>query len=299
MPGRSFDSKDYMPSSPSQSSSTCLSPPLGTKSTQSTEHSQRKRQSPIQNMDDLLEKRERKFRNEGNWIDEEGEDFMRDYLNLPSPLSPTLPQLRERRELQLLPIGGPPSALQPTRRDQNSWGKRSRANWTDDDLKQAIVALDVGYTMREVCEAHSIPKTSLRDHYNGMIKSRKMGPQSIFTKEEEDKIVAYIVEMGRLAHPLSPNDLKLKVAKMCQTRETPFIDGILGRSWLKLFQKRHPTLVFRVPQPLKVNRARNLCPSMVHTFYSNLEHLYKQENYQPSHIWNVDESGANAGRNGM
>ena len=38
---------------------------------------------------------------------------------------------------------------------------------------------------------------------------------------------------------------------------------------------------------------------MVNTFYANLQHLYNQKNYQSSHIWNVDELGANAGRNGV
>ena len=129
--------------------------------------------------------------------------------------------------------------------------------------------------------------------------SRKMGPPSILTKEEEDKLVLYMVEMATLIHPLSATDLKLKVAEICQTRGTPFKDGIPGKSWLILFQKRHPHLVLRTPQPLQVCRARNLCPSMVYTFYTNLQHLYNQHNYQPSHIWNVDESGANASRNGV
>ena len=155
-------------------------------------------------------------------------------------------------------------------------------------------ALDSGYYMREVCKAYSILRTSLKDHYNGKVTCRKKKPQSILTKEEEDKLVEYIVEMGRLAHPLSANDLQLKVAEICQMRATPFKDGIPRRNWLKLFQKRHPNLVLRTPQSLEANRARNLSPSMVNTFYANLQHLYNQENYQPSHIWNVNESVANA-----
>ena len=114
-------------------------------------------------------------------------------------------------ESKLPPIRGPSSTPQPTRRGQNSCGKRSRSNWTDEDLKLAIDALDARYSIREVCEAIPIPKTTLKDHYNGKVKSRKMEPQSILTKEEE-KIVEYMVEMGRLDHPLSVNDLKLKVA---------------------------------------------------------------------------------------
>ena len=48
-----------------------------------------------------------------------------------------------------------------------------------------------------------------------------------------------------------------------------------------------------------MKRAKNLCPSQVQAFYENLQTLYNQEEYPSSHIWNVDESGANASRNGF
>ena len=59
-----------------------------------------------------------------------------------------------------------------------------------------------------------------------------MEPKYVLTKEEEEKLVAYVVEMVRLAHPLTSNDLKLKVAEICQTKHPPFKDGIPRRSWL-------------------------------------------------------------------
>ena len=42
-----------------------------------------------------------------------------------------------------------------------------------------------------------------------------MGSRSILTKEEEEKLVEYVIEMERLTHPLIPNDLKLKVVEIC------------------------------------------------------------------------------------
>ena len=36
------------------------------------------------NIDDLIQEREWKLRHEVNWIDVEGDDFMRQYLHLPS-----------------------------------------------------------------------------------------------------------------------------------------------------------------------------------------------------------------------
>jgi len=41
-----------------------------------------------------------------------------------------------------------------------------------------------------------------------------------------------------------------------------------------------------------------LCPEFVATFYSNLKKLYDTHNYEPYHIWNCNESGAQTGKGG-
>ena len=70
-----------------------------------------------------------------------------------------------------------------------------------------------------------------------------MDPKAIFIKEEEKNLVDYIMNMMRLAHPLSVNDLKLKVAEICQENATPFKNDILRHNWLKWFKKRHSNLI--------------------------------------------------------
>jgi hypothetical protein len=105
-------------------------------------------------------------------------------------------------------------------------------------------------------------------------------------------------EMVRWEHGLSPTELKLKVVEITQQRETPFTNGIPGTSWLKLFKRRHPEFTLRMFEGLEVGRARGLCPMNVASFYQNLEKLYNEHKYDPHQIWNVDESGAQAGRNG-
>ena len=61
---------------------------------------------------------------------------------------------------------------------------------------------------------------------------------------------------------------------------------------------RNSRLVLRQPQSLDSNRTRALCPSNVERFYTNLSAIYTQHKYQPSIIWNIDESGVQADRNG-
>jgi hypothetical protein len=50
-------------------------------------------------------------------------------------------------------------------------------------------------------------------------------------------------------------------------------------------------------QGLDCGRARGLCPENVSSFYENLD-VMLGKGYEASHIWNCDESGAQAGRNG-
>jgi hypothetical protein len=90
----------------------------------------------------------------------------------------------------------------------------------------------------------------------------------------------------------------LKVAEICQDRSNLFTHGIPGQGWLRWFRIRHPELTLRSSQGLEVNRAKNLCPQNVASLYGNLQILYAQHCYPPDHIWNCDESGAQAGRNG-
>ena len=47
-----------------------------------------------------------------------------------------------------------------------------------------------------------------------------------------------------------------------------------------------------------MGRARGLYPTSAASLYTNLEELYTSFHYLPSHIWNCDEDGVQAGRSG-
>ena len=122
----------------------------------------------------------------------------------------------------------------PPQKEEDSKSKKKgnlRAQWTDEALKEAIQAIDDGYTIEEASIHYSIPKTSLRDHISGkIIISRKMGPAPTLTKEEEVALIHYLEEMVDLGHLLNPSQLKTKVGEMIQSRLTPFKQGIPGNS---------------------------------------------------------------------
>ena len=125
-----------------------------------------------------------------------------------------------------------------------------------DDVLFAIEALDQGHKMSEVCLKYGIPRSSLRDHVEGRTRTRRMGPNTILTQEEECQLVDYIQMMVLWGHPLTLSQLKSKVAEITQLRITSFKNEILEDSWVKCFRDRHPDLVLRVLQRLDYKRSR-------------------------------------------
>ena len=83
-----------------------------------------------------------------------------------------------------------------------------------------------------------------------------MGPKTILTMAEEEELVNYIHLMLHWGHPMTPTQLKIKVAEIKEDRITPFKDGIPGQSWMRWFRTRHLKLVLRMPQGLDHKRAR-------------------------------------------
>ena len=107
-----------------------------------------------------------------------------------------------------------------------------------------------------------------------------------------------MIKMAEYRHPLTTEELRLKIALLTQERVTPFKDGILGNSWFTWFKKRHPNLTTRQSQELEYSRAKGFCAEKVASFYQNLQQLYHKHKYPPKNIWNCNESGAQSGKTG-
>ena len=153
--------------------------------------------------------------------------------------------------------------------------------------------------MADVYRKYEIPRSSLRDHYEGKTRIRKMGPKTILTKDEEDKLVEYIELMVHWGHLITPMQVNSKVVEITQERVTSFRNGVLGESLLQWFRARHPHLVLRVPQLLDHKKKRAINLESIVAFYSNLETLYNIHHYPPNCIWNIDDTSCQATKSGQ
>ncbi|XP_057821289.2 uncharacterized protein LOC131033984 [Cryptomeria japonica] len=104
--------------------------------------------------------------------------------------------------------------------------------------------------------------------------------------------------MAAIGHGLEIINLKEAVSHICESRPTPFKDGMLGKSCWFGFKSRHLELSSQIVEGLDKDRAPSLRPIVVSTFYETLSKAYAANPYGPTDIWNYDETGVMDGING-
>ncbi|XP_059047564.1 uncharacterized protein LOC131842986 [Achroia grisella] len=86
-----------------------------------------------------------------------------------------------------------------------------------------------------------------------------MGPTSILTPEEEHKICDWVQKMAKAGFPVTTEQLIVSVEKYLKEIKRPcvlFKHGRPGRTWVKAFIRRNPTISKRISQNLTASRAR-------------------------------------------
>jgi hypothetical protein len=73
--------------------------------------------------------------------------------------------------------------------------------------------------------------SSIFDHLNGKIRFRNMGAKKGPYKRKDSIVITWTLTMQMCGLSINLQQLKMKVAKLTQTRVTPFQDGIPGNSW--------------------------------------------------------------------
>ena len=98
----------------------------------------------------------------------------------------------------------PQKLERPKGEEKKNLGKERRGQWTNEALQLAIQGLDDGYNMAEVSRKYKIPRSSIRDYYEGRTIQRKLEPKTILTNEEELQLVEYMHLMVKWDHPMTP-----------------------------------------------------------------------------------------------
>ena len=72
----------------------------------------------------------------------------------------------------------------------------------------------------------------------------RLGPPSVLSKEEEDALAKYIIDMVKMGFGLSREDVMCLAFVIAERsgKKHPFHDDMAGRRWLMVFETVMPTL---------------------------------------------------------
>ena len=150
----------------------------------------------------------------------------------------------------------------------------------------AILQLDV--CLKSVFIFRLSSKTSLPEHGG---RFRTVLPINL-----EKQLVEYVEEMSRRFYGLGTKDIRklcyeLAVQNNCDVPETWHVNKSAGSDWLHGFVSRTNSLSLRKPEATSLARAAGFNPTVVENFYCILREILHANEFKPSCIYNIDETG--------
>ena len=168
--------------------------------------------------------------------------------------------------------------------------------WSDESMAAAVRSVREGMGLRESARLYNVPIETLRRRVIGSVDlGCKSGPPTVLTKDEEDMLARYLVEMADMGFELSPEDVRYTAFRIAEAsgRPHPFQSGIAGYAWMDGFRAWHPRLAVRTAQSLSRSRAACANEDTISDYFAKLGAVYARLNIlsKPMQIYNVDETG--------
>lgn len=117
----------------------------------------------------------------------------------------------------------------------------------------------------------------------------------IFTPAQEKALMKYLIDASNLCFGLSRNEMRRlavefgrKIGVECPSSWAE--KGFAGKDWYVYFMKRH-NLSLRAPEHISANRMKAFNKTSVDRFFDQLKSVMTEHNFEPSRIWNIDETG--------
>lgn len=185
----------------------------------------------------------------------------------------------------------------PTRYKRRSGS--SRDNWTENQLVQAITAVNNGSMgINEAARNFDVPATTLRRRKkNESFKKGPQGPSACLGVANENKIVTHIKKLQSYGFAPIRDDVRVMAFKLAEqlgiTHRFNRQFGKAGYDWLHLFLARHPDLSVRKAEGVSLARAQGMRRKEVGDYFKLLEKVLEENQLfdKPGHIFNMDETG--------
>ncbi|XP_046560004.1 MFS-type transporter clz9-like [Haliotis rubra] len=152
--------------------------------------------------------------------------------------------------------------------------KTKYRGYPDENITEAYSAvLKDGMAIRKAARLFGIPVSTLHDRLSGKIDitCTRPGPEPLFNRQEEEKLVDHVKSMGSYGFGYTRNDV-ITIATDLGVSLGKIEDGKqLSLRWFYAFLKRWPDLNVQQPKSLKLQRAKATTEENVANYYSHLE----------------------------
>lgn len=170
-------------------------------------------------------------------------------------------------------------------------------NYTEAQMANAIRDVLAGTPCATAAKQYSVPRITLMYKVKGKTpKYRRMGPDTVLSKDEEDLLAEWVVRVSKAGFPVTRVELLDSVQHLIKElkRDSPFTNDRPGRTWFNSFLKRNPNISIRVAQNLTSSRAAVRKETLLKWFQEIQEYL-TEKNYleiieDPTRVFNLDES---------
>ncbi|CAH1954405.1 unnamed protein product [Acanthoscelides obtectus] len=178
--------------------------------------------------------------------------------------------------------------------------KTQRQLWDEDKMQQAIEEVCRGLAYKTAAKNFGDPLMSLKRRCQGtnklaVNKVKKLGIKTgVFTKEQEEELVAHILTMEGRMSGLTTKDERSIAYQLAEKNNIvhPFskVTCLAGKDWLIGFRKRHLQISLRSPESTSAARARAFNRPAVTKFFMLSTSVYDKIQFQAHRIYNVDET---------
>lgn len=171
-------------------------------------------------------------------------------------------------------------------------GKGIYVKYDRKKIDDAVSAVKAGMSYRKAAAQFGIPKSTIRDRITGRVEEgANLGRPPVIPESVESEFVDKVLNCAEKGFGLSRRQMLNKAGQLCDRMnlKTPFKNKVPGKDWFRGLKNRHPEVVVRKPMKLSTMRARSMSPSVVSSYFSELNNLC--HTLPPDAIWNMDETG--------
>ena len=123
---------------------------------------------------------------------------------------------------------------------------KERQQWSLEAMTEAMKAVKLKKKgLREAAREYGVPVATLKRRVDGTVPvDARPGPAKVLTREEEEKLCKYCMDMCDMGYGMSVEDVRTVAFHIAESsgRAHPFKDGKAGRDWYEGFMRRFPTL---------------------------------------------------------